>query len=246
MHLKEPIDNRSTPSTTGAPAAVPACGSRPLYFAYGSNLSPTQMRLRCTHASDHSARPLAIARLEGWRWFICERGYANVKPPGGWGVSDGIPREEEVEVELEEDEEGGGGGGGGVYGVLYEMHPADEILLDGYEGVDHGAPVCEAKGQIPAEMRPRAQGLGEYNKWYVPAVVTRWLDGTGPGLGLGPREILALVYVDERSVRPAAPKKEYIARMNRGIGEAQELGFPREWVQRVMRRFIPADGMANK
>jgi hypothetical protein len=205
------------------------------------------MRLRCTHASDHSARPLAIARLEGWRWFICERGYANVKP-SGVGISDGMPGEKdpELEDELEDEEEQEGG----VYGVLYEMHPADEILLDGYEGVDHGAPVCdpagEGQGQIPAEMRPRAQGLGEYNKWYVPAVVTGWLDDTGKGPGTGPREVLALVYVDERSVRPAAPKREYIARMNRGICEAQELGFPGEWVQRVMRRFIPADGMANK
>src|SRR5438034_11443325 len=51
------------------------------YFAYGSNLSYSQMRQRCTNKPDISAKPLAIARLNKWRWIICERGYANVLPP---------------------------------------------------------------------------------------------------------------------------------------------------------------------
>ncbi|KAF5011396.1 hypothetical protein F66182_15363, partial [Fusarium sp. NRRL 66182] len=41
--------------------------ARIFYFAYGSNLSPTQMRLRCEHDPSTSGRPLAIARIERWR-----------------------------------------------------------------------------------------------------------------------------------------------------------------------------------
>ncbi|KAG8415034.1 hypothetical protein J3458_008918 [Metarhizium acridum] len=77
-----------------------------LYFAYGSNLSTAQMRQRCPHST-----PVGLGYLEGWKWLINERGYANV-----------------VRVS-------GGGGGGGVYGLLYLLPPQDEERLDVCEGV---------------------------------------------------------------------------------------------------------------
>src|SRR5690606_3390878 len=51
---------------------------RTLYFAYGSNLSYTQMRKRCSSDPEISAKPVGIARLDNWRWIVCARGYANV------------------------------------------------------------------------------------------------------------------------------------------------------------------------
>lgn len=51
-----------------------------IYFAYGSNLSPTQMRNRCP-SSPLSSTPLAI--LHDYEWFIGERGYANIRPKIG-------------------------------------------------------------------------------------------------------------------------------------------------------------------
>lgn len=45
----------------------------PLYFAYGSNLSPAQMQRRCP-----GARAVGVARLDGWRFHITVRGGANV------------------------------------------------------------------------------------------------------------------------------------------------------------------------
>lgn len=230
------------------------------------------MRQRCTHDPSVSAVPVAIARLdgEGWRWFICERGYANVIPPvglrvgkqrgveAGWASSE-PPPVSDPEGEEEDDD--------GVYGVLYDMTPADELLLDGYEGVDHAAPPSagnvgptpgSGSGSGPSKaVRPKSQGVGSYNKWYVPAVVAKWLDdgqrrirsttttmttanlGSEQAAGGGGEIQTVLVYVDEERVRIGPPKPEYIGRMERGIREAEALGLPSGWVEGVMRRFLP-------
>ncbi|MEO1199191.1 MAG: gamma-glutamylcyclotransferase family protein [Pseudomonadota bacterium] len=52
-----------------------------LYFAYGSNMSPGQMRARCP-----SARPVGPARLDGFRFFINRRGTAAVRRWDGAAV----------------------------------------------------------------------------------------------------------------------------------------------------------------
>lgn len=50
----------------------------PLYFAYGSNMSPRQMQARCP-----GARFVGTAVLQGWRFIIAVRGGANiVRAPG--------------------------------------------------------------------------------------------------------------------------------------------------------------------
>jgi hypothetical protein len=99
---------------------------RALYFAYGSNLSYSQMRQRCKHDPEKSGKPLAVARLDHWRWLICERGYANVIPPEELRLGRQISNEDKVPLSREED---------AVFGILYDMTPEDEYLLDGYEGI---------------------------------------------------------------------------------------------------------------
>lgn len=47
----------------------------PLYFAYGSNMSPRQMQRRCP-----GAQAVGVAALRGWRFIISTRGGANVVP----------------------------------------------------------------------------------------------------------------------------------------------------------------------
>ncbi|EEH18857.2 hypothetical protein PABG_01176 [Paracoccidioides brasiliensis Pb03] len=193
------------------------------YFAYGSNLSHSQMCQRCVFNPAISAKPLAIARLDRWKWFICEAGYANVLPPDSLS-----------NPSLEADDEV-------VYGVLYKMTPEDEDLLDRYEGVDRSAPPTPPDGPVGRHMRPREQGKGSYNKWYVPATVVKWLDESVNLEWDEAQELTVLVYVNEYKVKEGPPKQEYIRRMNRGIREAEALGFPADanWVERVMRRFIP-------
>lgn len=52
--------------------------SGPLYFSYGSNMSPRQMARRCP-----GARPVGMAVLDHWRFQITTRGSANILPARG-------------------------------------------------------------------------------------------------------------------------------------------------------------------
>jgi len=112
------------------------------------------------------------------------------------------------------------------------MDVGDERILDGYEGVDTHAESADGIF-VDVDVRQREQGDGSYNKWFVQADVVKWFDGEGEA------EVKVLVYVDENCVKVAKPKFEYIARMNRGIRESVELGMPRQWVDEVIRGFIP-------
>lgn len=134
-----------------------------------------------------------------------------------------------------------------VYGVLYKMDSADEGVLDGYEGIDEMA----EPSVWEVEMRPREQGEGDYNKWYVDAEVVRWFDGAA-GIKMGTKResesedggaglVRVLVYVDEERVTVSKPKAEYIPRMNRAMREAEGLGVDGGWLRDVMRRFIPEE-----
>jgi gamma-glutamylcyclotransferase (GGCT)/AIG2-like uncharacterized protein YtfP len=78
---------------------------RPLYFAYGSNLSPERMRERVP-----SARTEGPARLRGWRLALDKRG------------ADGSGK-----ANLRED------ASTAVWGALYSLDPGDWPRLDAFE-----------------------------------------------------------------------------------------------------------------
>ncbi|KAK4552289.1 hypothetical protein LTR86_010459 [Recurvomyces mirabilis] len=87
-----------------------------VYFGYGSNLWKHQMQQRCP-----TSKFLGIARLNGYKWIINERGYANV-----------------VQIESKEDgdEEGKKHDyGEEVWGLVYSLEKKDETNLDRNEGV---------------------------------------------------------------------------------------------------------------
>lgn len=207
---------------------------RHLYFAYGSNLSPTQMQMRCTFNPKLSSTTLAIAILRKWRWLICEAGYANVLPPPGMRVgSQQSDLVRPVPISGTED---------AIYGILYDMDPADERILDGYEGIDHCAEEADGSGEVGVDVRPREQGEGDYNKWYVSAEIVQWLGEGKHPLKTGPGgQVPVLVYVDEERVMVSPPKREYIPRMNRAMREAAEVGVSKRWLNEELRRFIPAE-----
>lgn len=174
-----------------------------LYFAFGSNLSSTQMRSRCP-----GAKAVGLAFLPGYDFIINERGFANV-----------IPRSDTSASTSTTAEDGGRGGATkeGVYGVLYQLaSTAEKERLDRYEGVP------KAYEDLVLEVQQLSSGSGSGSTISSTAMVR------------------ALVYVDRQRVSPAAPRAEYIVRMNAGISEAvAEWGLPRDYVRDVMRRYIP-------
>ncbi|KAL4901812.1 hypothetical protein BDW74DRAFT_70585 [Aspergillus multicolor] len=255
MHLRQdqshdgsipPCNPTPTAAVDPSPAPQTSLNARPqkdssqpkhLYFAYGSNLSPTQMRMRCIHNPTLSGHPVALAALDSWRWLICQAGYANVVSPAGLRVGHQIDGGDDVPESISKSIPHGG-----VYGVLYEMSAEDERVMDGYEGVYHSAGESKRGDKVPLSIRPKEQKDGDYNKWYVDARVVEWLDeryrerNGFEGVG---GNIRVLVYVDEKRVKVEKPKEEYIPRMNRAIREAVELGFPEDWTEEVMRPSIP-------
>jgi gamma-glutamylcyclotransferase len=89
--------------------AIPYSQQPPrLYFAYGSNLSLSQMASRCPTSTYHS-----LGLIHHYKWVIGPRGYANVLSP---------PPSSHSQQDF-------------VYGLLYTLQPSDEALLDRAEGV---------------------------------------------------------------------------------------------------------------
>ncbi|KZL85316.1 aig2 family protein [Colletotrichum incanum] len=196
-----------------------------LYFAYGSNLSPTQMALRCP-----SSIPVGLVHLPGYTFIINSRGYANVvrnappsvAPSSGQSVS---VAEHNTPPPLTDPTNPG------VYGILYTLPPTDEAILDRCEGVPH----AYQKEELP-----------------VTVVSTRSSDPSSAASPPAPSSdgsvhlqkganVTALVYVDNERTEPSSPRTEYIDRMNRGVDEATKLfGLPAGYVDRVIRPYITA------
>jgi len=78
-----------------------------IYFAYGSNMDPAQMRARCA-----GSRPCGAAFLAGYRLAFPR-----------WS-----PRRKHAVASIEAH------GEGAVWGVIYEMTPADWTSLHPFEG----------------------------------------------------------------------------------------------------------------
>ena len=162
-----------------------------LYFAYGSNLSVLQMKQRCP-----SSTYIGVGILRGWTWIINARGYANLvaAPASEPTTTDNI-----------------------IYGLVYELPPQDESLLDGFEGV----PWAYTKEAHPIELWEEVNGEKSEPL-------------TTPGT-----MVKALVYIDRIRIQKDKPKEEYIGRMQRAISEAAEKGIPMSWIENVMGEFLP-------
>lgn len=178
--------------------------------------------------------------MKGFEWIIYQRGFANIV---------------EVDGHEEGDDEKGEEGDyrNQVWGMMYSLEEEDEKLLDEREGV----PVAYRKEWIECEFwtvpeaaaasassslssREEEEEVGkneedtttaENKKKRKPADITK-----------RPGKEKMLVYINREMTDEGEIRKEYISRMNCGIEDAVKEGLPREYVEQVLRRWIPADG----
>ena len=162
-----------------------------LYFGYGSNLWLHQMRIRCPNSTY-----IGMARLNGYRWIIGPRRYANV-----------------IEMEPDSDDV--------TWGMAYTLTREDEERLDLNEGV----PIAYTKEILSVDF------WSSHGK-------KKWVNVTDESLMEGRK---MLVYIDRTRTTEDEPWDEYIYRMNMGIKDARELGMPKTYVDKVLRRFIPEE-----
>ncbi|KAK0099890.1 hypothetical protein ONS95_013286 [Cadophora gregata] len=144
-----------------------------LYFAYGSNLSLTQMARRCPSSTYHS-----LAVLRGWKWVIGPRGYANVVK----GSSESKSSNKTL----------GEGQGDEVYGLLYVLDQVDEDALDVAEGV----PDCYVKMMLGVEILGDGRGVdgkgsGEGGAGNTEVEVLIYVDVVRTGVGVCKEEYVA-------------------------------------------------------
>lgn len=199
-----------------------------IYFGYGSNLWLHQMSLRCP-----TSEYLGVARLDGYRWIINDRGYANVVKTANstfvTAFTSASSPEEGPRGGLDEDENGEGADSKHakyddvVFGLVYSLQPGDESRLDKNEGV----PIAYTKENLSVDF------------WSIKTPgQPSWVD-----VKKRPTKVIdMLVYIDRNRTAEDKPKTEYIYRMNRGIEDAVAMGVPKEYVKDVMREFIPEDG----
>lgn len=179
-------------------------------------------------------------RLKGFKWIIYQRGFANIVEVDSY-KEEGTEKGEEGDYRNE------------VWGMMYSLEEEDEKLLDEREGV----PVAYRKEWIECEFWtvPEAAAASasssreeeeeeeevgkneedtttaEKKKKRKPADITK-----------RPGKEKMLVYINREITDEGEIRKEYISRMNCGIKDAVKEGLPREYVEQVLRRWIPADG----
>lgn len=178
--------------------------------------------------------------MKGFEWMIYQRGFANIVEVDGHEEGGDDEKEEKGKE---------GDYRNQVWGMMYSLEENDEKLLDEREGV----PVAYRKEWIECEFwtvpeaaassSSREEGVtqekegeedtttAEKKKKRKPADITK-----------RPGKEKMLVYINREMTDEGEIRKEYISRMNCGIKDAVKEGLPREYVEQVLRRWIPADG----
>lgn len=227
-----------------APLSAPAAASSTqyqgstsdatLYFVYGSNLSFSQMGLRCP-----DSRFQGRASLHNYRFQINQRGYAkvipdpssfveglcyslNVRDEGRLDRNEGVPwayQKVVLDVALFPPAEKGGLRGRRIMEIVEERKKRSqetlEALMDGEEEGDR------ANAEVPATNA--AEAAAE-----VPGMSTEPV----------PEPAKALVYLSDVYTTPDRPWDEYITRMELGLQEALDLGVSQTYVDNEVRPFL--------
>jgi len=173
------------------------------YFAYGSNLSLTQMARRCPTSTFY-----ALGLLHHYTWVIGPRGYANVisSPPSSSPPSSSVSSPSQ---KGQEDR---------VYGLLFTLQGTDEALLDRSEGV----PNSYTKHLLDVEIVSLTASASGNKKEIAKALV--YVDEIRKGTGICKEEYVARM---NRGIRDAVEKgmpREYVENVLRKWVREEEAG----------------------
>jgi hypothetical protein len=151
------------------------------YFAYGSNISVTQMSRRCPTSTYY-----CLGLLHHYTWVIGERGYANIiySPPSSSPPSPSLSSHQKGQEDV-------------VYGLLYTLQEADEALLDRSEGVPHSY----TKHLLDVDIVPPLASERRGDKKTVKALV--YVDEVTRQPGICKEEYVARI---NRGIRDAAQR----------------------------------------
>lgn len=168
--------------------------------------------------------------MKGFQWMIYQRGFANIVEVDGH-EEEGTEKGEEGDYRNQ------------VWGMMYSLEENDEKLLDEREGV----PVAYRKEWIECEFwtvpEVAASSSREEEEEDVKKVVDEEKKKRKPAdITKRPGKEKMLVYINREMTDEGEIRKEYISRMNCGIKDAVKEGLPGEYVEQVLRRWIPADG----
>jgi gamma-glutamylcyclotransferase len=153
-----------------------------------------------------------VAKLNSYSWIINKRGYANV-----------VHNTEDRPAYFPKYPE--------VWGMVYSVSESDEKQLDLNEGVAHRA---YDKEWLEVEFWRTEEPFSVLPDKRKPL---RVID-----VEAEPALVKMLVYINPDLVEKSVPKNEYIVRMNRGISDAIQVGVPKDYINAVLRRFIPDSG----
>lgn len=175
--------------------------------------------------------------------MIYQRGFANIVEVDSHEEGDDEKEEKGKEGDYRNE----------VWGMMYSLEENDEKLLDEREGVPVAyrkewiecefwtvpeAAAASASSSREEEEEEEEVGKNEENTTTAekktkrkPADITK-----------RPGKEKMLVYINREMTDEGEIRKEYISRMNCGIKDAVKEGLPREYVEQVLRRWIPADG----
>lgn len=181
-------------------------------------------------------------RLKGFEWIIYQRGFANIVEVDSHEEGDDEKEEKGKEGDYRNQ----------VWGMMYSLEENDEKLLDEREGV----PVAYRKEWIECEFWtvPEAAAASasssreeeeeeEVGKNEEDTTTAEKKTKRKPAdITKRPGKEKMLVYINREMTDEGEIRKEYISRMNCGIEDAVKEGLPREYVEQVLRRWIPADG----
>ena len=208
-----------------------------LYFAYGSNMSLTQMAGRCPSSTFEGK-----GRLLGYRWQINERGVGNViesRDEYVEGVVYKIDRDNRRQLDRNE-------------GVGKGYYKAEKLAIHFTPLQDHGSKtgyvvkILETKTVPKQEIEQQRSGKtsDQGNEEGSDSVVPQGqkpaprVDPTAGAASESAREdpaeeVDALVYISTEYKTDGKIRTEYIARMEKAIIDAQKLGLSPHFLKQV-------------